>query len=280
LIDGEPVFEEPRVQDLVLYRAQPGNGSVLETVLPVRAVQSFPAERVVSGWVQVELWTRAQDAGGVLGGADAASLESGAFRLDVAAGSLPANTVLRLVTVPISPFVPTSPAATPLGEVVVDLSGAVLATSAELSLAAPGLNPGDVVVIARVDTFDATPYLQVVSLAQVVNGRAVSVPHAALPGIVTGGRYVFFRLSGPVGFVRGTLSTAAGPVRAVAKSTALPFAALSPTNGSYTLTAAVGGSVAVTGFIPHTTYQATGTTAVTAGQISTLDSCWPGRRPP
>ena len=122
LIDGDPVFEEPRVQDLVLYRAQPGSGSVLEAVLPVRAVQTFSAERLVSGWVHVALWTRPADGGGVLGGADAATLESGAFRLDVAAGSLPANTVLNLQAVSLSPFVPTSPAATPLGEVVLDLS--------------------------------------------------------------------------------------------------------------------------------------------------------------
>ena len=34
LVDGEPVFEEPRHQDVALYRPPPGTGSVLEAVVP------------------------------------------------------------------------------------------------------------------------------------------------------------------------------------------------------------------------------------------------------
>jgi hypothetical protein len=107
--------------------------------------------------------------------------------------------------------------------VVVDLSGQSLGLGAELSVLSSLASASDTLVLAKVERVQGIPYVAVVALAQLVGERIVSQPYPGLPGVVTEGRYVFFRVGGPIGFVSGTATAAGAPVRALVETDARSF---------------------------------------------------------
>ena len=263
------IEDEPRLQDVVAYRAQPGSARTLKATIPLTAVRTFGSAEPVTGRLKLEFWTGRQSlAGSVGGGTEAVTVESGPARLVVPAGSLTTDTAVSIQSVPLSAFLPVAPGVTALGEVVVDLSGAVLSQSAELSLAS---SAGGTLVIARVERLAGVPYLTVVALAESQAGRIVSTSYPDLPGIVRGGRYVFYRVDGSLGFVAGTTTSPTGPVRAVVSTAGLPFVGVSSGSGAYITATTPGPAVEVTARVPRTPHQAVATVTVTAGQTTAQD---------
>src|SRR5262249_6928557 len=140
--------------------------------------------------------------------------------------------------------------------------------SAQLSLApTTPVAAGDTLVVARVDRVQDVPMLAVVALGQVSGGQVLSVPYPGLPGIVIGGRYVGFQLTGPVGFVSGITSSSAGPVKSVVTASGLPFIGVSGGDGSYVV-AANPGAATLTATVPRTSLQGSATSTVAAGQTT------------
>ena len=179
----------------------------------------------------VDILAGRDDGRGVLGGENAAVAEGGDTRLEVAAGSLPTDTALTVAETPFSSFSTQVPTALePLSELRVDLSGQVLGQAALASVSLErvcanaasigdpcpetGFDPGLGVVVARVERIAGVPRLAVVAQAEVVEGRLVTRPTPGLPGVVEGGRYVFYRLTEPIGFVSGQTLAAGVPVSA------------------------------------------------------------------
>jgi hypothetical protein len=157
---------------------------------------------------------------GSVGGSQPVSVEAGAARLFVARNALPEDTAFALEESPLSAFLPSAAGLVPLAEAVADFGGQSLSIPAELSFSSPGVNAGDTLVFARVERVAGIPRLVVVALGQLVGDRIVSKPHPGLPGIAKGGRYVLYRLSGPIGFVAGTTSSpSTGPVKALVEPT-------------------------------------------------------------
>ena len=108
---------------------------------------------------------------------------------------------------------------------VLDFTGAVLGTPAGVSVEGEA-QAGETLLVARVERILGIPRLLVVALAEANGGRIAAVPVPGLPGIKEGGRYVFYRLSQPVGWVSGATSLAStgAPVGgAVVESSGLPF---------------------------------------------------------
>src|SRR6185503_8299989 len=83
------------------------------------------------------------------------------------------------------------------------------------------------------------------------------------------GRYVLYRTP-PVGFIAGTASSSAGPVKALLQAEGLPFVAISGVDGHFVL-AAPGGRVTVSAVVPRTSLQGTGQADVIVGQTTPFD---------
>ncbi len=164
---------------------------------------------------------------------------------------------------PGSASLPSIAGATALSALSVDFSGKTLGLSAELSVAVTGgVGSSDTLVVAEVTRVNDIPHLTVVALARVASDKIVSQTYPGLPGIVEGGDYVFFRVSG-VGFVSGVTSSTAGPVKAVVGTDSIDFVSYSRTDGSY-IVAALPGTTNLVATVPGTSLIGGGSVSVPA----------------
>jgi hypothetical protein len=283
LASGKTASEEVRRQDILLFRAPLPAGApeaaagetVLHAALPVTPSRTFAAAaELVQGKVHVDVLAGRESVRGKTGGNKELTLQSGVAILSVPAASLAEDTVVDIQESALSPFLPATSDLQPLAEVVLDFTGAMLGTSAGLSIVCnEGTCPcaagcaGDTLLVARVERVLGIPRLLVVALAEANGGRIAAVPVAGLPGIKEGGRYVFYRLSQPVGWVSGatTLASTTAPVGgAVVESNTLPFIGRSRLEAPYLLVARPG-TAQVSATVPGTRLVASGSTTVVAG---------------
>jgi hypothetical protein len=104
-------------------------------------------------------------------------------------------------------------------------------------------------------------------LTMELGGAILSVPAPGLAGIKEGGRYVFYRLGGPVGWVSGLTteaSTGAPVSEAVVEGAGLPFIGRTRVNSLYVQPARPG-TAQVRATVPGHRLVGSGTVAVTAG---------------
>jgi hypothetical protein len=189
----------------------------------------------------------------------------------------------------LSAFLPSVPGLDPLSEVVLDFSGKTLNVSAGLSIDAGIVGEGETVLVAQVvrALTDSIPQLAVVARAQLEGGRVTTIPYPGLPGIVEGGRYVFYR-SVPVGFVAGTAMAGGSPVRALIQpvlASPWPFIALSRAGGDFIL-AVPAGHGRLKASVPKTPYVGSASVQVTENattpftfELLGAGTTWPSRRP-
>jgi RHS repeat-associated protein len=272
LSSGEVAREDTRVLDVLLYGRPTSGDATLSARVPVRPSREFSPSDLNRGTVHVDISTGRETIRGVAGGENAVVVQNGDARLLVPAGALGENTAISVMPVPVSGFLPASADLAPLSEAVVDFSGRKLALASELSLAATALPADTRLFVARVESIDGIPRLFVVALAEVMGDRLVSKPHPDLPGVVRGGRYVFYRVSGPLGFIRGIVSTGSGPYRgAVVTTSSLPLVSVSAPDGRYWIPALPGDGITVEARAPGTALQARTTTNLSDGQTTELD---------
>ena len=258
LASGETASEEIRYEDIVLFRDADG---VLGATFPIASSLSGELKDVVAGEVNLDILAGREAVRGVRAGSRAATIEEGDFRLAVPSGALTDDTAIDLQTFDaFSDFAPSEPGIEPLAELVVDLSGQNLALGAELSVGVAGLSPSDVYVLVRVASVHGIPHLEFVTLAGLQADRLVA------PGVRQQGRYLFYRLLSPVGFVAGTTS----PPNAIVETAGLPFISRSDGAGLYAALALTG-PVTVTATIPRTSLLASGNVDVVDGETTTLD---------
>ena len=285
LASGETASEDERPMDIVLFRAPctglgetggvstacPDTGAAaIAAQVPLTPSRTFGTAELLEGRVHLDILAGRESARGTTGGAAPVVVQSGEARLSVAGLALARDTAIALREETLSSFLPSGAGLEPVAEVTVDFSGAVLQHAAELQVAATGAD--GTFVVARVERVDGVPRLAVVAMAAMVGDRLVTQPSAILPGVRREGRHVFYRLAGPVGFVRGVTSTAAGGEQAVVTADGLPFIAASEPSGAYVLTTLPSAAVAVRARIPGTPLQAeAGPVEVTAGEATGLD---------
>lgn len=270
LSSSEIASDEKRVEDVVLFRQPRPPTAALAARVPITPSRTFSADELVGGNVHLEFVSGREDVRGQTGGSEPVSLDAGPVRLSVAGGSLAEDTAIALEAPALSSFLPSGDGLSPLAEAVVDLSGSVVGIPAELSVASDVVNPDDVVLLCRVVRLDGVPRLTVVATAALEGGRLVPHPLPGLPGIVEGGRYVWYRTSA-VGFVMGTTLSSAGPVGALATGAGLPFVALSRADGHFVLPVLAGPTVSLDAVAPHTSLHATGSATVSAGESTAVD---------
>ncbi len=295
LASGETASEEERSMDIVLFRAPctalsqvAGEAPVTATCpdagappvaarVPITPSRTFGTTELLEGRVHLDILAGRESARGTTGGQAPVVVESGAFQLAVAAQALPRDTAFTVrEEATLSAFLPAAAGYEPLAEAVLDFAGAELGLPAELSVEAAGPAAGDTLVVARVERVDGIPRLAVVALAAVAGERLVTQPSSILPGVRREGRHVFYRVAGPVGFVRGVTSGPAGPVKAVVTAVStvasLPFVAASEPDGRYVLTTPPATGVLLQARVPGTPFEGTGGPVdVTPGEARQLD---------
>ncbi len=274
---------EKRTVDIVLFRPRGGAaGSVpplaadtmLGAEVPITPSRVYGRAEIVKGEVVLDILAGREGVRGLVGGSESVDLEAGDARLSVPANALGEDTAFSLEVPPsLSSFLPSAAGLTPLAEVAVDFSGRTLSIPAALSVRAAGETPDATFLVAQVERelTDGLPRLFVVAVAQLDGERLSTVPRPGLPGIVEGGRYVFFR-SAPVGFVAGTVVAGGSPVRALVEGVLTPpwpFIGLSRPDGSFVL-AVPPGTFPVKATVPKSPYVGQASVTVSADETTAL----------
>ena len=277
LADGTQASTEKRRQDLLLYRGtlqaletQTTGAPTLEGELPLTPSRTYATSELTSGKLHLDVLAGREDVRGTAGGNQAVIVTSGPARLSIPAGALAENTAVTIESVALSTYLPSGPDFLPFGEVVVDFAGRTLALPAELEHEAGAVATGGTYVLARVERVGGVPHVGAVAWAARSGDRVTTVVVGDLPGLRSGGRYVFYRLAGEAGLVAGFARAAGAPVAAIVTSDRLPFVALAGADGAYALLAAVGEST-VTGRVPGTPLLRSVTVQVSAAQTTLQD---------
>lgn len=243
------------------------NGAATVGSFPVTPSQTFRPEQLSSGDVHLDILSGRESVRGEVGGSDAVIATGGDATLTVVAGSAPQDTAVSVASEGVDGFLPSTSTISPLAEYNTDFAGVTLNFPAQLTVAEGAAQAGNTVFLAQIQRINGSPYLVVVSLAQIVGSNLVTQAVPRLPGITQGGDYIFYKVSSPTGFVSGTVTVSSGPVAALVQTDGLPFVAFSNFSGAYFLPA-LAGSVNLTASIPNTALAGSASVQVAAGQMA------------
>ncbi len=267
LASGEEASTEPRTFDIVVSR-QAALGAecpaaALCASFPITPSRSYGPAELTDGRVHLDILAGREGVRGTVGGgSEAVTLAAGDVSVSVPRGALDEDLALAVEAQALSSFLPSNAGLVPLGEFTFDASGATLRAEAQVALAA-AVAAGDSAVLVRVERVAGVPYLVVVAALDVEAERVVSRAVPGLPGLREGGRYVAYRIAGPVAFVSGITTASGTPVQARVTGGSLPFHAFTKADGSWVL-AAVPGPNALQASVPGTSLAGAATVQVPA----------------
>ncbi|MBZ5508477.1 MAG: Ig-like domain-containing protein [Acidobacteriia bacterium] len=267
LKSGDAVSEESRSEDIILYSALAPANSAMGALFPVTPARTFGNTELLAGKVHLDILAGREGVRGQPGGSDPLTLSDGTSTLSVPGGALSDDTAISVESTTLEDFIPVSSTLSALQEILVDFSGETLNTPAQLSISASGLNPADAFLLTKVERLDGVPHIVTVALAQINGTNLISVSSPGLPGVTTGGEYVFYEISAPIGFAQGTVSSSAGPVQALVQTDSLPIVAISGQNGQY-IVPALAGTANLRASAPHTALAGSASVNISAGQTA------------
>jgi Bacterial Ig-like domain/Viral BACON domain/Bacterial Ig domain len=265
LASGDVVSEQTRSEDILLYNALAPPNSTMGAQFPVTPSHQYTLTQLVTGKVHLDILAGREGVRGQPGGNDPLTIGDGVATLSVPGGALSQDTAISVESTSLENFVPTSSSMGALQEVLVDFSGEILNTPAQLSISAGSLNPNDTFLLTQVQRINGVPHMVTVALAQIHGSTLSSVASPGLPGVTQGGEYVFYDISAPVGFVQGVTSSTAGPVSALVLTDSLSIAAISGADGRY-IVPALAGTANLKASAPNTSLAGTASAQVVAGQ--------------
>ena len=242
----------------------------MSATFPITPSRTFAAAELVQGVVHLDILAGREGVRGQVGGGLATTVTSGSVRVIVPAGAVPTDTVITLTPTVLSSFLPTGAGIDAIAELTLDLAGQTLASAAELSVSVPGFTvaPTDTLLVARVERVDGVPALVVVAHAALQSSRLVTIASPGLSAVRTSGRYMFYRLGVPVGWVQATVTSTGGPTAgAVVTQPTLPFIGITGSTGQ-ALVPAAPGALTLTARVPRTALVGMGSATVTTGAIT------------
>ncbi len=244
LLDGTQIVPRPFDEDLLLYQLPFGTGAnELGTEFPVTPSRDFTLQELSLGVVLIDVTAPgASIAGSVVGSSGAFVGDGAGTTVQIPAGALAAGAVVEARALdPASLPVALPPELDVLGGVSLDLVGAVLAQSAQLSIPRPAsAEDGDPVFVAQLirDSLGALR-LRIVAMGLVQESAIVSFNNAdgtVLPGITAGGDYVFLHPTTPLSLIAGSVLAPGGvapKAGALVESDTSLFADVTPASGRY-----------------------------------------------
>lgn len=266
LASGDTVSEEIRSEDIVLYNALVSTGPAMVAQFPLTPSHKYTNAQLVSGNLHVDILSGREGVRGTPGGNDPVTVSdgSGIATLAVPGAALGVDTAISVESTALEDFVPTSSSMSPIQEVLVDFSGEILNTPAQLSIPSTGLDPSHTFLLTQVQRINGVPHMVAVAVAQINGSNLTSVASPGLPGVTHGGEYVFYDIASPAGFVTGVAKMAAGPVQALVQTDSLQIVSITAVDGRYIIPALVNSALAGT-----VNLRANGTTSSLAGTAST-----------
>jgi hypothetical protein len=265
LASGDVVSEQTRSEDIVLYNALAPANSTMGALFPVTPSHQYSNTQLLTGKVHLDILAGREGVRGQPGGNDPVTLSDGISTISVPGGALSQDTAIAVQSTALEDFVPTSTTLSALQEVLVDFSGEILNTPAQLSMPATGLDPTHTFLLTQVQRISGVPHLVAVAVAQINGANLTSVASPGLPGVIRGGEYVFYDISAPSGFVQGVVSSTAGTVQALVLTDSLPIASITGADGRY-IVPALQGTLNVKASAPNTSLFGTASVTLLAGQ--------------
>jgi hypothetical protein len=268
LASGDLVSEETRSEDIVVYNtlAPAGAAQSMSAQFPVTPSHQYSNSQLVSGNIHLDILAGREGVRGQPGGNDPVTVSDGVASLSVPGGALGQDTAIAVQSTTLENFVPTSSSMAAVQEVIVDFSGEILNTPAQLSISASGLNPNDTFVLTQVQRLNGVPHMVAVALAQISGANLTSITSPGLPGVVQGGEYVFYDITAPAGFVQGIAAATAGPVQALVQTDSLQIVSITGTDERY-IVPALAGTVNLKANGTTSSVAGTASTQLTAGQV-------------
>jgi hypothetical protein len=215
--DGRPVAPLDTSQDFIGYRVpSDSSGTSLAAHFPITASRTFGATELSEGTITVSMFRSSLASQSLIGTNGGGVESSDGSRMIAPAGAFAANVPVQLRRVDTATFQLTTPPGTSLvGVLDLDLSGQTSATPLTLSLAGgASLAPtGSQVIVAELRDVRSRERLVFVTLAN-VDGSGLTtrttIDALTVPGVRSGGRYVFLRFDGALALVTGTARDAGG----------------------------------------------------------------------
>ncbi|HEY6308046.1 MAG TPA: Ig-like domain-containing protein, partial [Candidatus Angelobacter sp.] len=270
LASGDVVSEETRSEDIVLYNALAPATSSSGAVFPVSPSHHYSNAQLLTGKVHLDILAGREGVRGQPGGNDPVTVSDGTATLSVPGGALSQDTAISVVSTSLEDFVPTSSTLSALQEILVDFSGEMLSTPAQLSISAAGLNPAHTFLLTQVQRITGVPHIVAVAVAQVNGSNLTSVASPGLPGVIRGGEYIFYDVAAPAGFIQGVAASSAGPVPVLVGTDSLQIVNITGADGRY-IVPALAGTVNLRANGTTSSVTGTASTQLTAGQTATVN---------
>ena len=265
LLDGTTRRQPPYQADLVLYHTGDGTARSRFRLAPSAQAQQLPLSLGAEA-VGLRLYAGGTAQGDVIGPAGGTFTSGDGDRVDLPPGALAQATPVGLARMQAADLPLPAPAGTQLaGALRLDLAGQPLLAPATLTLALPAAPAaGDEGLLLEATDFGDGPVLRPVAALQAAGSAWTTAPIVASdlpwPGVREGGVYLFVRLTGPTGYLHGTVTGPgagggpAGPVVAARVTAAgLGWTQATAADGSYVLPAPAGAAaVAVAAVDPAT----------------------------
>jgi hypothetical protein len=244
--DSTFLMPAPMTQDFILYQTQGAVG--LESQFVASPSEIFDPVLLKEGIIHLTAhkpW--GVEGSGIISLSGGTIISPEGFSILIPPGALNSPTPVLLKKLgDIDPVLLANPQFQLLGGVIVDLGGRGFSTSATLilTLSAPIAQDSQVLVIRTVMAGGVSRY-ELVGIAAVNGNTLTVIPNALglpLPGIREEGRYYFLRMTSPVGYVTGQVSSQAGPViNGLVQENTLPLISLiSQTKPLYVMASPLG----------------------------------------
>ncbi|HSF18160.1 MAG TPA: Ig-like domain-containing protein [Vicinamibacteria bacterium] len=224
------LIREPFSQEMPLYRFPLREDEELHLDFPVAPSRKFTVDELKEGRIHVEIELAPAFYRGVLVGEEGAVvMGAGGAELIVPSGALTNGTV----SVSVEARDPLTVAIgfegmTLVASAEVELSGAILEVPGTLSLPANLASPSGL-FIAKLLFVSGQRKVRLIGPASLADGRIRA-------DIGSGGTYLFFQASEPLGLVQGTVTEGGSPAGlVVVESSTSPFADVTPASGFFTV---------------------------------------------
>jgi uncharacterized repeat protein (TIGR01451 family) len=283
--DNTFLMPEPMTQDFILYQNQGPAG--LESHFVASPSEIFDPVLLKEGIINLSAHKPPDTLGsGIIGLSGGTITSSEGFSITIPPGALNTPTPILLKKLgDTDPVLSADPRFQMLNGILVDLGGRGLSTSATLilTLSSPIAQDSQVLVIRNVMAEGISRY-ELVGIAA-INGNTLTVsPNALglpLSGVRGEGRYYFLRMTSPVGYVTGQVSSGTGPVTSgLVQENTLPIISLTNQTKPHYVMASPLGSTTIVGKDLTNGNNAAGSAVLDAkDQIVSLDLMLSASRP-
>jgi hypothetical protein len=273
--DNTLLSPEPMTQDIILYQGPSGP----EGRFPTSPSETFDPLLLQEGVITLTAHRpEGTEGSGIAGPAGGTVSSPDGITLNIPSGALASVTPVSITSIGVEEGGLSGDARfIPLAGVEIGLNDTVLSSPAELAVnLTAAVNPDAQVLVVRPVMAEGVTQYELVGVASITGNTLTtgnSLSGIPFPGIIEDGRYYFVQLTGPAGYITGSIEVSGQPVsNGLVTVDTLPFVSLTGTSKPFYAVASSAGTVSVTGNDLTNGGTATGTVVIgEKNQITTLN---------